>query len=191
MQRLEPKALKKLGTKHRWKRVAFMALCCEPMIPLYARYRMGGLRGCTDVLRESLDIAWRYAATGHLPERIDDSINRCVRQAPDWHHRDEPYALVAGDVCFAVAYTLRSLIAPTIFDAMEVSDVAIGLAWLIAPRYEFPVEGPGSAGNTDMVQLEVDRQMLCIDQLAPAIGGERDLIVAQIRREAQKEKWRP
>lgn len=168
-----------------------MALCCEPMIPLYARYRMGGLRGCTDVLRESLDIAWKYAATGQPPDSIDDSVNRCVRQAPDWHNRDEPYALVAGDVCFAVAYTLRSLISPTIFDAMEVSDVAIGLAWLIAPRYEFPAEGPLSAGKIDMIKLEVERQLLCIDQLTPAISDERELIVTQLQRESQREKWRP
>ena len=168
-----------------------MALCCEPMIPLYARYRMGGLRGCTEVLRESLDSAWKYAATGQHPESIDDSVNRCVRQAPDWHNRDEPYALVAGDVCFAVAYTLRSLISPTIFDAMEVSEVAVGLAWLIAPRYDFPSDGPQSAGQTDMVQLEIDRQMLCIDRLVPAFGDERELIVTQLRQEAQREKWRP
>lgn len=106
------------------KRIAFMVLCCERMVPNYRRFTMDSGFGDSNVLRDSLDAAWAWLASGQLPANLPEKQALVEAQAPDTAEFISPFTSAALDAANAVAAVLAALATPQEADAIEVATLA-------------------------------------------------------------------
>lgn len=90
-----------------WARLAFMAGCCQRMIPDYARFSDASGWGDVGVLHQAVSAVWACVEGNGSPDRIGELISACEGQLPDTEDFDSPDALAALGAAVAVIATLE------------------------------------------------------------------------------------
>lgn len=114
----------KLTAMPGWKRVAFMACCCERMFPNYERFQREESYGDATVLRSGLDLVWDWVAATVVPLDREKVASACEVQAPFTGEHASVYTSAALDASAALAVTLRALIRAPVESAIEVASYA-------------------------------------------------------------------
>ncbi|MBT2748321.1 MULTISPECIES: DUF416 family protein [unclassified Lysobacter] len=183
MKRLSSMIAQMLHDAPCWKRVTFMAFCCEPMVSNYLIYRAKANRGSVAVLKDALDVAWAFAATGELGA-AEQHIAPCSRQSPDWIDRNALYAHGAADACMAVTHLLGCVEAPSLEDVIDSSDSALWTLATLVPDDALPE--PERLNQARLIDAEIARQSNCLARLEQA-GQERDAaLVRTLQRESEE-----
>jgi len=107
-----------------WKRVAFMALCCERMVPNYDRFTADSGFGDSQVLRHGIDAAWSWLESNRVPDDLGTVRARVEQQAPDTETFSSPFTSAALDAANVVASVLDAVSQPEGADAVEVASLA-------------------------------------------------------------------
>lgn len=107
-----------------WKRVAFMAYCCERMLPNYGSFKAETSYGDLVLLRSALDVAWKWIELGEAPNSIVGLSAACEAEAPDTSEFKSSYTSSALDAATAIATTLEALKYATEDRAIEVASLA-------------------------------------------------------------------
>jgi uncharacterized protein len=107
-----------------WKRVAFMALCCERMVPNYDRFTADSGFGDSRVLRRGVDAAWTWLESGRLPDDLGTLRAQAEQQAPNMEDFSSPFTSAALDAANAVASLLDAVGEPEGADPVEVAGLA-------------------------------------------------------------------
>lgn len=107
-----------------WKRVAFMALCCERMAPNYDRFAADSGFGDSQVLRRGVDAAWSWLESDRAPDDLKSVRARAEQQAPDTERFSSPFTSAALDAANAVASLLDAVGKSDGADPVEVASLA-------------------------------------------------------------------
>lgn len=180
---IEPYICRVLGYDSDWKRQAFMASCCEPMLLNFNLYHLATGLGAPDVLRRALNMIWDGAQFGTLSRAAESLVRLSKEQSPGWFNEGKPYARVASQTSFAIAHTLRSVRAPSLLDVLEVADAAV---YSIEIQYRNELHLP-KRGRTDreyLIRSENIRLTKCLERLSVSPESDRRKGVARVRRAA-------
>ena len=120
----ETKILLAIESMPDWKRLAFMAYCCERMLPNYRNFNAETGYGDVLVLRSALDAAWAWIETNQLSGNVASLVSDCERQAPDTSEFSSTYTSAALDAATATATTLEALTTATAKQVIEVASLA-------------------------------------------------------------------
>lgn len=104
-----------------WKQIAFMALCCERMVPNYEQFAAETSFGDPLVLRLGLGAAWSWLVTRQVPDHLNTVRMAVEQQTPDTTNFASPFTSAALDAVNAVACLLDALVNPEIADPVEVA----------------------------------------------------------------------
>ena len=107
-----------------WKRIAFMAACCERMLPNYETFSRETGFGRTDVLRQALDAIWLWAESDTLLKNLPDLIAEADKVAPDTEGSRSSYTSAALDAANSIAITLEAISEATDDRLVEVASLA-------------------------------------------------------------------
>lgn len=107
-----------------WKRVAFMAYCCERMLPNYRSFHAESAYGDASVLRGALDAIWEWIQTGQFSRDAAELGFACEQQAPDTTEFSSIYTSAALDVATATAATIEAIAEATEDKVVEVASLA-------------------------------------------------------------------
>lgn len=107
-----------------WKRVAFMALCCERMVPNYNHFTADSGFGDSLALRRGVDAAWSWLESNRAPDHLKAVRERVEQQVPDTEGFSSPFTSAALDAANAVASMLDAVSQPEGADAVEVASLA-------------------------------------------------------------------
>lgn len=107
-----------------WKRVAFMAACCERMLPNYEHFARETGFGRSAMLREVVDVAWDWIQNDELAGDPDKLATLANGQAPDTAAFASRYASAALDAAAAVALLMQTLAEPDGEGPAQVSRLA-------------------------------------------------------------------
>lgn len=111
-------------TLSHWKRVTFMAACCERMLPNYRSFTMETGHGDPTRLSEALAAVWNSLETGQLPNSTISLVEVCERQAPDTAEFSSIYTSAALDTANSIATTLEALANAAEDQVLEVASLA-------------------------------------------------------------------
>lgn len=178
---IEPLICRHLGAESEWKRLAFMAYCCEPMLGNFSLYHLDTKLGCPDILRYGLEAAWDAAHSGTFTKDADLLASLARRQSPGYFNEGRPYAHVAGQATWAISHLLRSLRGPSLLDALEVADAAI---YSIERHYrnELLLSKRGRSNREHLLRAETTRLAQCLERLAISTESDRRKSVARLKR---------
>ncbi|WP_285222342.1 MULTISPECIES: DUF416 family protein [unclassified Lysobacter] len=187
MVHVEPLICRHLGPDSGWRRVAFMAWCCEPMLQNYLIYHNDTGLGSPQLLREGLDLIWGVARADIAFPKSRHVISLSRQQKPGWLHGSKPYARSADEACFGIHHTLVSMRSPTLSDALDVSDAAI-YSIEIQDRNQLPITAEQLWDRERRVRSEQARQVRCLERLSAAPDADRSKVVAGLRKRAMRTK---
>ncbi|HBK56301.1 MAG TPA: hypothetical protein DDZ76_08485 [Xanthomonadales bacterium] len=185
MEHFDPGQLrKKLHALPDWKRVTFMAACCERMLPNYVSFSSETYFGDAQTLKQALSEVWRWIETNHLPDDIDSLVRECDRQAPDTADFSSIYTSAALDAANSIAMTLEAMSDATEDRAIEVASIARDTVDLFVQQWsDLDPNSPGLEKliiEAPLMQVELRRQRRCLEQLKE-LPDERDQVVTEIR----------
>ena len=120
----ETSLLLKLEGMPAWKRVAFMAYCCERMLPNYATFKVQSGYGNNAVLRAALDVIWEWVENEQTNEDMIALARACEQQAPDTAEFSSSYTSAALDAATAIATTAEAVSDTTASKVIEVASLA-------------------------------------------------------------------
>lgn len=170
---------RQLGEVSPWKRVAFMAACCEPMLLNYVIYSEDSGLGSVQVLRAGLNLVWRSAATGGRSTEADLYSQRCMQQSPGWLNRGRRFAQAASQACFAIAHCLKSMDAPSLPDVIDVSDAALySIEWFY--RNELKLSSQELADRGALILREHTRQVADIELIVGVPDREQAAVISKL-----------
>lgn len=115
-----------------WKRIGFMAYCCERMIPNYRLFNEETGFGSVDVLRQALDSVWTWMERAESPLDLGRLVSACDLQAPDTEDFSSIYTSAALDAASAVALTLESIETAEVNQLIEVATLARDTAFMFS-----------------------------------------------------------
>ncbi|MBH1394522.1 DUF416 family protein [Stenotrophomonas maltophilia] len=104
-----------------WQRLAFMASCCERMIPNYRIFSAQTSFGDVNILRNTLDSVWLEVIGGAGSRNLESLSKGCEAQAPDPSNFSSIYASSALDAAAAISITASA--AATHAEVTAVMDV--------------------------------------------------------------------
>src|SRR5262245_19166257 len=107
-----------------WKRVAFMAMCCERMVPNYDRFNAECGFGDARILRRGIDAAWSWLESDRVPDDLKSVRAEVEQQAPNTEDFPSPFTSAALDAANATAILLDALGEPDGADPLEVACLA-------------------------------------------------------------------
>jgi Uncharacterized protein conserved in bacteria len=107
-----------------WQRVAFMASCCERMLPNFSQFVADVGCGSAEPLRRALDTTWEWVTTAAVPIDLVELREACERLAPDTGRFKSPLTSAALDAANATAAVLDSLESNDAEKAVEVASLA-------------------------------------------------------------------
>ena len=107
-----------------WKKLAFMALTCERMLPNFGRFASETKFGEVSILRHALDSAWIYIQSGKLEGDPDKLKRACEDQAPDTELFRSIYTSAALDAANAVAAIFDAIKNPSVEHVLETAALA-------------------------------------------------------------------
>lgn len=118
------KLRQEIGALSHWKRVTFMAACCERMLPNYRSFTMETGHGDPNLLSEALAEVWHWIETDQLPNSVISLVELCEQQAPDTIKFSSIYTSAALDAANSIATTLEALADASEDQALEVASLA-------------------------------------------------------------------
>lgn len=161
-----------------WKRVAFMALCCERMLPNFRKFALEAGVADEQPLVAGLSAIWRWIEDKSLPSDLGILLHACDSQAPVTEEHSSLFTSAALDCANAIAVTLEALAEPTVQRAIEVAGLArdstdmfaqqTGNLDSVAPGFESMVLASA------VVQRELTLQRRCLDYLQKASLDRRE-----------------
>lgn len=163
-----------------WKRVAFMALCCERMVPNYDRFTADSGFGDSLVLRRGIDAAWYWLESDRVPDDLKSVRERAEQQAPNTEDFSSPFTSAALDAANAVASVLDAVSEPEGADAVEVASLARDTVDLYVQEIENL--GPNARGLEEtirrhpLMQAELGRQREDLAYLERWAGSRSDAV---------------
>jgi len=173
-----------LGDVPTWKRVAFMAACCEPMLLNYRLYQEASGYGSVQLLRKGLDLVWRAAETSQRPTEADLYAIRCMQQSPGWLNRGRPFAEAASQACFAISHSLKSMDDPALPDAIDVSDAGLySIEWFY--RNELKLSDQELEDRGELIRREHVRQTVDLEILVFAASSSQVETSALLKERAE------
>lgn len=107
-----------------WKRVAFMAYCCERMLPNYRSFQADAGYGDETPMRNALDAVWGWIATDRMPSDVTALASSCERQSPETSEFSSIYTSAALDSATATITTLEAMTEATVMRVIEVATLA-------------------------------------------------------------------
>jgi uncharacterized protein len=107
-----------------WQRIAFMAYCCERMLPNYIKFFEDTSAGYPQALRTGLDRIWAWIESDVISEDIFDSLKACDGASPSTEWHASTYTSAALDAANAVAITLDELHRNTGTQQVDVASLA-------------------------------------------------------------------
>jgi len=167
-----------------WKRVAFMASCCERMLPNYLTFSLETGYGDVTHLNRGLAEVWRWIETNQAPCDVDVLIQACEQQGPDTAEFSSIYTSAALDAANSIAATLDALGETTEDQAIEVASLARDTVDLFVQQCNEldpnDSEIERRIAETPLMQSELKMQRRCLDRLLDD-SVDRGLIVAEVR----------
>lgn len=185
VKNIEPLICRFLAPDCDWKRVAFMAWCCEPMWRNYLLFHDDTGLGSPEVLREGLNMAWNVARADAIFPVARRIVSLSWHQRPGWINERKPYARSADEACFGIHRTLISMQSPKLTDALDVSDAAI-YSIELNNRNQLPIDVERLAHRERLLRYEKVRQARCLTRLSVAGEEERRQTVSALRRAARR-----
>ncbi|QCW24429.1 DUF416 family protein [Lysobacter enzymogenes] len=182
---IEPLICRHLGSASEWKRLAFMASCCEPMLLNFRLYHEASRLGSPDLLRRGLDFAWQTARDDTVDGEADELVKPSRLQAPSRHDEGHSFAQAAIQTCFAISHTLRSLRGPRVLDALDVADASI-YAIELHYRNELFLTKRTRSDREFLRRTEIMRLAKSLERLSAAPERDRLKAVARLRCSAQR-----
>ena len=161
-----------------WKRVAFMALSCERMVPNYDRFTADSGFGDSQILRRGIDAAWSWLESDRVPDDLKSVSARVEQQAPNTEGFSSPFTSAALDAANAVASLLDAINEPDGADPVEVASLARDTVDLYVQEIENL--NPNDRGLEDairrhpLMQAELRRQRDDLTYLEHWTGLPRD-----------------
>lgn len=161
-----------------WKRVAFMALSCERMVPNYDRFSAGSGFGDPQVLRRGIDAAWSWMESAQVPDDLKSVRAQVEQQAPNTEDFSSPFTSAALDAANAVASLLDAIDELDSADPVEVASLARDTVDLYVQEIEN--WDPNDRNLEDairchpLMQAELRRQRNDLDYLEHWTGSQRD-----------------
>jgi uncharacterized protein YjaG (DUF416 family) len=161
-----------------WKRVAFMALSCERMVPNYDRFTADSGFGDSQVLRRGIDAAWSWLESDRVPDDLKSVRARVEQQAPDTEGFSSRFTSAALDAANAVASLLDAIDDPDGANPVEVASLARDTVDLYVQEIENL--DPNDRGLEDairrhpLMQAELRRQRDDLAYLERWTGSQRD-----------------
>lgn len=104
-----------------WKRIAFMAHCCQRTLGEFERFHKETLFGDPAILRGALNAIWAWVKDGTPVGSLEEVLLECEKQAPDTERFTSPYTSAALDAVNSIITTLEATRNP---DDAKVSEVA-------------------------------------------------------------------
>lgn len=195
MKAMEPFDAEKLrtflGALPQWKRIAFMASCCERMLPNYRSFNSETGYGNPKILSDALTIIWDCIESDKVRSDIADIVVECEQQAPDTEDFGSIYTSAALDAANAIAVTLEALGDATEDRAIEVAALARDTVDLYVQQVEgLDPNGPDLEREileSRYMQDELRSQAQSLEMLS-GLTGERPLAAANFRSECSRLK---
>ncbi|MGN7916888.1 DUF416 family protein [Lysobacter sp. 22409] len=152
-----------------WKIIAFMATCCERMVPNFYRFHVETGFGDPSILRDALDKIWLWIRDGALPGNRADLISFCDGLAPDTEKFSSEFTSAALDAANALAITLEALVQPTSEKAEIVEELAVDTVdGFVQTRERLDPADPhfeGRISSSKLMRAELSAQSACVDWL--------------------------
>lgn len=107
-----------------WKKLAFMAYCCERMLPNYLSFQIDTGYGDAAPMRSALDTVWRWIGNEQAVSDLDALASACEQQSPDTAEFSSIYTSAALDAATATAATVEALADATAKSVIDVASLA-------------------------------------------------------------------
>ncbi|WP_163840514.1 DUF416 family protein [Pseudoxanthomonas sacheonensis] len=170
-----------------WQCVAFMAYCCERMLPNYQSFFAQTSYGKINVLRAALDYIWTWVESSQLPIDVASLTAACEQEAPDTSEFSSIYTSAALDAATAIAITLDALEKPLENQLVDVASLARDSVDLyVQERANLDPNDPlleEKILKSDLMQAELRAQRESILMLE-SLSETRDLAARHLR-----ERW--
>jgi uncharacterized protein YjaG (DUF416 family) len=158
-----------LRAQPEWKTIAFMATCCERMVPNFCRFHAETGFGDPGVLQNALDHVWVWVKDGVLPENRADLISSCDRQTPDTEKFSSEFTSAALDAANALSITLEALDERASEKAEVVAELALDTVdGLVQAREQLDPADPSFENrirSSGLMRAELSAQSACVDWL--------------------------
>lgn len=89
------------------QRIAFMASCCERLMPIYLAFSLTERWGDYRSLEEAIEVIWKCACKQPPEGTLSFLLERCIAQAPDTEKFESVFASGALDTISVIVETLR------------------------------------------------------------------------------------
>lgn len=167
-----------------WKRVAFMAACCERMLPNYEAFQAEEGWGDASVLRAALAAVWAWIATSADVQDIAALVAGCEEQAPEPGEFASLYVSSALDAANSVAAVLEALDDASVERAIEVATLSrdsVDMFVQLAGNVDVNApDGEDDILRDPLMQRELRHQAESTRWLAH-YSGERTGVAAELR----------
>jgi uncharacterized protein YjaG (DUF416 family) len=107
-----------------WKRLAFMAYCCERMLPNFKKFVAETGFGDVGILRRALDAVWARIENDLIPMDLNDLRTACDQQAPDTGNFASRYTSAALDAANGISTALDAVERDDVERAIEIASLA-------------------------------------------------------------------
>ena len=178
--------LENITNQPRWKQLAFMACCCERMLPNYRVFSDETGWGVHDVLESALDACWNYIEADVMPPAVIEVLQQCEAQAPNMEDFPSEYTSPALDAAVAIATLVEGTLKIENQSA-DVEQVATLARDTIDMYLQFQEDLDPNDPDLDrkilsnnLMRREVDAQINCIDLLSHA-NHDRASFVRELR----------
>lgn len=172
----ETSLLLKLEGMPAWKRVAFMAYCCERMLPNYKIFKAQTGYGDNEVLRITLDAIWEWIKAGQTSGDLAALAKACELQAPDTSEFSSPYTSAALDAATAIAATAEAVPDTTASQVIDVASLARDTIDLFVQEIDgLDPNDPGlveKIQRSDLMQSELRAQRQSLEKLKGLPDGD-------------------
>lgn len=120
----ETKILLAIESMPDWKRVVFMAYCCERMLPNYRSFQIDTGYGDIAPMRIALDVVWTWIENDQAVPGLNVLASACEQQSPDTAEFSSIYTSAALDAATATAATLEALADAAAKSVIDVASLA-------------------------------------------------------------------
>lgn len=171
--------LEALPEKHR---VAFMASCCERLVPNYLMFAPSENRGGSQSIQTALDVLWAWLDSTHVSKaELRRLLEVCEGAAISVSDSDSPFRVLAEEGASALAYSLEASLTGDSRLGVTVGALAISTLDqflsiigdpLLPPRGGDPVNAGDTLGVTEAQSLAHQRDLDAWIQKSPLMLAE-------------------
>ena len=185
MERFDPDSIRrKAAHLSDWQRVAFMAACCERMLPNYETFHLQTGFGNPGVLRRGLDAVWAWIESDAPLEDATELISQVDLLAPSTEEFKSAYTSAALDAANSIAITLEAVGSASEDGVVEVASLARDTVDLFVQQRD-DLDSSGAdfenrINQSPLMQSELTAQRETMKELGEN-PGERRFVAKTIR----------